>query len=183
MAKVEIDPEYQKQIAEYERETREGLPRAVENDQEKLRSKRHRLERNESREQKESLEHLRGQLAPKEISKRDNDLRGSFSDAKLDSFGQIELESSEKKEVAKSVKKIKKQFKFSLPSLLRGAQTATEYDSRARNFSTRTTIINLEGDKKIFAVYNYPLSWIHRWLDGFSKRMAGDRMAKASSRN
>lgn len=106
---------------------------------------------------------------------------GDFQDTKLNEKGKIALSQADNEKVAEEAGRIKAKHRFSMPSLFTGSRTATEYDSRVGNFSTRTNIITLEDGKKVFAVYNYPTSWIHRALDGASKHLAGDRMAKANS--
>lgn len=91
------------------------------------------------------------------------------------------LSSEQGVELMAKVSQIKKKEKLALPAVARGNRTATEYDSKARNFSTITNIITLADGQKLFVVYNYSTSWIHRKLDGFMKRRTGCRMQKAKS--
>ncbi len=131
----------------------------------------------------DELEDIRKQLCQvkKTIEEPEKLLLGDFKDGELNINGKIGLSEGDEKRTVLEIKKIKLKHRFSLPSLFAGSKTATEYDSKADNFSTRTDIITLEDGRKIFAVYNYPMSWIHRSLDGISKYLAGDKMAKASS--
>ena len=108
---------------------------------------------------------------------------GDFLGSPLTEAGQIKLSQEQSEDAARQIENHKRKFSFSAPSLAKGYKTATEYDSKVSNFSTRTKILNLETGEKVFAVYNYPLSFVHRLLDGASKRLAGDRMSKASSKD
>jgi len=114
-------------------------------------------------------------------------LFGDFVGAEKDEGGRIlltekagEAEETVKK-LAEDIRKFKGEKRFSLPSVAKGAPTHTEYNSKVRNFSTRTRIIELDDGRKVFAVYNYPASRVHRFFDGLMKRFAGDKMSKASS--
>ena len=127
-------------------------------------------------------ERIRESLAPAEVAGPEAALSGDFADASRDSLGRIELGVEEERDVTGKVATHKRRSRFTPPSLVAGAKTATEYDSKAANFSTRTAIVELEDGRKAFAVYNYPTSWIHRGLDTVSKRLAGLKMRKAPSR-
>ncbi|MDO8617597.1 MAG: hypothetical protein Q7N87_01750 [Candidatus Uhrbacteria bacterium] len=130
------------------------------------------------------VQELRDRLQePQEHSPQDSSLSGDFADSPRDDKGRIILNAQAKAQLEKKMESHKKMFRFSAPSLFSGAKTATEYDSKVANFSTRTDIVELENGQKVFAVYNYSTSWVHRALDTFMKKMCGDRMAKASSRD
>lgn len=111
----------------------------------------------------------------------ENILMGDFKGAQLTDTGKIKFSPEEEKDAGRQIAAHKSKFLLSAPSVFQGSLTATEYGSKARNFSTRTKIIELEDGKKVFAVYNYPLSSVHRFLDGMFKHLAGDRMGKAAS--
>ncbi len=64
--------------------------------------------------------------------------------------------------------------------ILAGNETATEYDSQARNFSTETNIETLPSGKKLFIIHNFTTSWVHRTLDNLMKRMTGTKLHKAN---
>ncbi len=78
------------------------------------------------------------------------------------------------KEEIEEIEKIAKRFKrrnwFRLPALIRGNKVASRNpESKVRNFSTITGLFQLSSGKWIFLVYSYPLSIVHRLLDGLSK--------------
>lgn len=110
-------------------------------------------------------------------------LYGDFQGAApLDSSGKIVLPPEVQQEITEQATKHVKKRRFSLPSLMSGDKTATEYGNKAANFSTRTSIITLADGRRVFAIYDYPTSFVHRFLDGMMTRGAGDRMAKATKR-
>jgi tRNA A-37 threonylcarbamoyl transferase component Bud32 len=130
-------------------------------------------------EVKETIQQIGDENASQD-DKHDPALYGAFAGERTKS-GTIALAPDAQKEVQRAITQHKKANRFSLPSLLIGAKTATGYDSRARNFSTRNTIATLPDGRRVFVVYNYPSSWIHRTLDTFGKWTAGARMRKAES--
>lgn len=91
------------------------------------------------------------------------------------------LTDEDKKELEKEIKNFKKDTKFKSPAILTGNRTATEYDSRVTNFSTRTKIVTLASGRKLFLINNYNTSWIHRGLDKLMKHLTGFKMSKAKS--
>lgn len=109
-------------------------------------------------------------------------LWGDFTGTPLDDTGRIVLPKETMYEVTGKVAEHERKYSSSLPSILLGAPTATEYQGSAANFSTRTGIITLEDGRRVFVIYDYPLSSIHRFLDGLATHGAGDRMAKASKK-
>lgn len=111
---------------------------------------------------------------------RDPVLFGDFIDHEQNEDGRIMLSEEEMADVILKVDEHKLRTDRSLPSILTGSPTATEYDSKATTFSTRTTIIEVNG-KKIFVVRNYPLSFIHKGMDTAYKKLSGLHMAKARS--
>lgn len=90
-----------------------------------------------------------------------------------------ELLPAQKIELRNNIEIIKNSNRFALPAVAAGNATATEYDSKVRNFSTITNIVTLSGGEKLFVVYNYSASRVHRALDGFMKKATGCRMKKA----
>jgi tRNA A-37 threonylcarbamoyl transferase component Bud32 len=92
----------------------------------------------------------------------------------------IALSNAEQVKLQEKIEQIKK--RIVLPALAKGNKTATNYDSRVTNYSTLTNIVTLADGRKLFVVYNYPYSQVHRSLDGFMKRLTGCRMEKANSR-
>lgn len=133
------------------------------------------------REEVENAFEVKGKKTKPAGIKKEPDLLGDFRDSQITGDGKIQFTAEEQKDAHAQIREHKGKFAFSPPSLVLGAKTDTEYDSNARNFSTRTKILTLEDGNRVFAVYNYPTSIFHRALDGFSKHMAGDRMSKASS--
>ena len=81
----------------------------------------------------------------------------------------------------KEIKKLKHETKFQSPALLSGNKTATKYDSKVRNFSTQTKIVELPSGRKLFLINNYNTSWVHRGLDNTMKYFTGCKMSKAKS--
>ncbi|MDD5043808.1 MAG: hypothetical protein PHD51_04095 [Patescibacteria group bacterium] len=73
-------------------------------------------------------------------------------------------------EIEKSAIKFKKGNFFRLPCILRGNKVASRNpESQVENYSTITDCFPLSSGKWIFLVYAYPLSIIHRLLDGLAK--------------
>ncbi len=141
-------------------------------------------EKKDAEELKRTLELIHKEYKGQEDGpklKSAQELLGDFKDARFNEDGKIELSETDKEQAVLEIVKIKAKYCFSMPSLLAGQNTATEYDNRVGNFSTRTKIMTLEDGRRVFAVYNYPMSWIHRALDRAAKHLSGDRMAKASS--
>lgn len=112
----------------------------------------------------------------------DKELLGDFTDESVANFT-IQLTPEIAQEANTKAREHGKKNRFNAPSLRTGNRTAAEYDIRTDNFSTRTAILKLADDRRVFAVYNYPSSNIHRGLDALSKRLSGEKMTKASSRN
>ncbi len=136
----------------------------------------------EEREKKiaEALGRIKQTKSSETQQEIDHQLLGDFSDAEIEN-GRIIISSEEQEGVKEQLKRIKARDNFRLPSLIKGIRTATEYDSRVTNFSTKTSIIETKDGRKIFAVDCYPSSQIHRWLDGLAKRLVGHRFVKAPS--
>jgi tRNA A-37 threonylcarbamoyl transferase component Bud32 len=109
------------------------------------------------------------------------DYLGDFMESKVEK-NTIILPEEQNSELQKKGQEHARKKKGSTPSLLKGDKTAAEYDIQVGNFSTRTGILHMDDGKRVFAVYNYDSSWIHRKLDGLSKRLSGDKMTKASSK-
>ncbi len=105
---------------------------------------------------------------------------GDFAEQR-DENGKIILTEEQNAVIEEAIVKAKADDYWSPPSLLAGGKTATEYASRARNFSTRTRIVELPDKRRVFLINNYRLSWIHRELDAFGKWTAGAPMRKAKS--
>jgi len=97
--------------------------------------------------------------------------------------GKIILQPEQKQELLQHVVDFKSEVGFVAPALIKGNKTATEYDSKVANFSTRTKIVELADGSKFFVINNYSTSFIHRGLDSFMKKMTGTRMAKCKSRD
>lgn len=66
-------------------------------------------------------------------------------------------------------------------AVLVGNKTATEYDSQVVNYSTNTRIIELADGRKVFAVYAYKGSGVHRFLASLFMKKTGAHTAKAST--
>lgn len=111
----------------------------------------------------------------------DDELRGDFIQEEM-VHGQIMLDPDDEHDLQTQSSFIKTKDNFLLPSLAFGKKTATTYDSRVANFSTKTSIMETASGKRVFAVDCYPLSQIHRWLDTFAKKiLVGHRFSKAST--
>lgn len=108
-------------------------------------------------------------------------LVGDFAGAARTPEGLLILPSDLVAEVEAGIDQQIKAKRFSLPSLGSGSPTATAYDSKVTNFSTRTSILELASGQKVFSVYNYPLSQGHRWFDQIVKTIAGRQRHKVSS--
>jgi tRNA A-37 threonylcarbamoyl transferase component Bud32 len=93
---------------------------------------------------------------------------------------QIILPEEEQAALNTAVEGIKKADRFAAPALFKGNKTATEYDSKACNFSTQTNIVELPDGRKIFVVHNYKSTGLHRWMDGAMKHLTGYPMRKAT---
>lgn len=91
------------------------------------------------------------------------------------------LSVQEQTAISEEISSLKKDVPLTKTPIFHGNKTATEYDSTAENFSTITRIITLPDGRKLFAIYNYPNSWIHRAMDTFMKKMTNCPMHKASS--
>jgi len=91
-----------------------------------------------------------------------------------------ELDQFEMDELVLKTEKIKRDCRFALPALFKGNRTATNYDSKAVNYSTVTNNIVLSSGKELFAIYNYKSSGVHRFLDTLSKKVVGLPMMKAN---
>jgi tRNA A-37 threonylcarbamoyl transferase component Bud32 len=73
-------------------------------------------------------------------------------------------------EIRKRAKWFKIKNFWRMPGLIRGNKVANRNpDSKIRNFSTITTCFQLKTGKWIYLVYAYPLSIVHRALDGLMK--------------
>jgi tRNA A-37 threonylcarbamoyl transferase component Bud32 len=134
-----------------------------------------------------AIEKTRERIGTHRKQKRKNAVRdeyvyGDFTD-QADEKGKISLTAEQNAALEPFIEKIKTEDSFSPPSLLIGGKTATEYKSRARNFSTRTRILTLPDGRRVFVVHNYPMSGIHRELDALGKWTAGAPMRKAKSKD
>lgn len=108
-------------------------------------------------------------------------LLGDFAGVARTAEGLLILPHEIKTEVQAPVDNQIRSKRFSLPSLGSGAPTATNYDSKVTNFSTRTSIIKFASGQQVFSIYNYPMSQAHRWFDQIIKAVAGRKRHKVSS--
>ena len=86
---------------------------------------------------------------------------GDFSEQIGETRG-IVLTKDQREATTAAVNEFSNETRFSPPSLLIGQKVATEYESRTRNFATRSKIQTLPDGKKVFLVKNYPLAIGHR---------------------
>lgn len=94
------------------------------------------------------------------------------------------LSPEEKKDFYAQLEVIKNgEFKNKRPALATGGRIDAEYDCQVNNFSTQTKVVTLASGRKLFAVFNYPTSWVHRKLDTLMKTMTGAKMGKAKSQD
>lgn len=76
----------------------------------------------------------------------------------------------ELKEIRKRAETFKRRNLLRLPCIIRGNKVASRNpDSKIRNYSTITECFPLSTGKWVYLVYAYPLSIIHRLLDGLAK--------------
>lgn len=114
-----------------------------------------------------------------------NKERKKFKDYSFSDFGdskfkdnKIILSEEENKEIKEKITGIKQSDRFRSPSIANGIPIAADYETQVGNFSTHTYLVELENGKKVFAVNSYPLSIIHRALDGFRNWVMGQKMYK-----
>ena len=91
------------------------------------------------------------------------------------------LEDDDRVFLVEEIRQLKKKTRFKAPAILKGNETATEYDSKVANFSTQTKIVELPSGRKLFLIENYNGSAVHRGLDSLMKRLTGCKMRKAKS--
>jgi len=103
-------------------------------------------------------------------------LFGDFPNSEFKN-NKIILSEKEERDLEGKMKKIKKDDRFKLPAILRGTKIAAEYNTHLGNFSTHTRIAEVDG-KKVFVVNSYPLSLIHRALDGLRNLVMGNKVYK-----
>lgn len=96
--------------------------------------------------------------------------------------GRIVLAQEDAHTLEQASKRLRRQSPI-LPSLVRGIPIDVEYEGKTNNYSTQTKIISLPDGRKVFAVYSYAASSIHRLLDGVMKHLVGLRMGKVSRAN
>jgi hypothetical protein len=94
--------------------------------------------------------------------------------------GKLILDEADNARLRLALNETRRADRLALPALLRGNSTATEYDSKAANFSTQTRIAELPDGKKVFIVHNYKSTGIHRWMDSAMKHLTGYPMRKAT---
>jgi tRNA A-37 threonylcarbamoyl transferase component Bud32 len=83
---------------------------------------------------------------------------------------EVKYTREELEEIRRKAKWFKIKNFWRLPSLIRGHKVASrDPESQIRNFSTITTCFSLSTGRWIYLVYSYPLSIIHRILDGLMK--------------
>lgn len=112
------------------------------------------------------------------------EIRGNFQEFNQYFIGpnKIELPPNEKRTTHKMVSDFQKENLFILPKIFKGNKTATKYDSKVTNFSTKTAIKELPGGQKVFVVDSYPLSFIHRAGDAVLRRIIGIKDYKVPNR-
>ncbi len=91
------------------------------------------------------------------------------------------LTTKEQGELEGKIKDLKKEVGFRAPAIIKGNNTAAEYDCHVHSYSTQTKIVTLESGRKLFVVFNYPTSWIHRKFDNIFKTLSGRKIKKADS--
>ncbi len=95
------------------------------------------------------------------------------------SHNRIELPEEKEKELEQEIQNLQTKDTFKGPRIFSGNKTATEYDSRAANFSTQTAIVELSSGEKVFVVDSYPASLLHRLGDSVCRRLSGHKAFKA----
>lgn len=112
-----------------------------------------------------------------------NPLFGDFQNSQLTPDGKVALPVEIMGPLMEKVAIHKQKHRFDFPSYMKGHKTATEYDSKAVNFSTRTAILTTDDGRRVFAVYDYRTSFIHRAIDRFSRRLEGAKMGKVKMKD
>lgn len=81
-----------------------------------------------------------------------------------------EYTAEELREITERAKSFKRKNLFRLPCILRGNKVASRNpESQIRNFSTITECFSLSTGRWVYLIYAYPLSIVHRLLDGLAK--------------
>lgn len=81
------------------------------------------------------------------------------------------------------VANLKSEIGNKILSISKGNDTAADYDCHVLNYSTKTSLVKLDSGRRIFVVFNFPASWIHRKLDGLMKFFTGKKIKKADSKD
>jgi hypothetical protein len=105
------------------------------------------------------------------------DLYGAFA-VERRADGKIALSGEAASAAEKAADEFRRGAK-SLNNLVAGEKIAAEYDTRTGNFRAQTRLDTLPDGRKIFMIYDYRGSWVHRTLDGAMKRLNGLPMRKA----
>lgn len=105
------------------------------------------------------------------------DLYGSFADEQRFN-GRIVLRGEAAAAVEQAAADFRREAK-NLNNIVFGEKIAAGYHTRARNFRAQTRLDTLPGGRRIFMIYDYEGSWIHRTLDGLMKYLNGLPMRKA----
>ena len=156
-------------------ETEENISEEVPYKEEKEVQLEDKVERPIEEDKKEKLEKARERIA--EIGESDQEKSPQSDYVKEEVF----LSKEDRKEVDKRIAETSQGLKLGpLARVLIGNKTATEYDSKIRNFSTETSIETLPSGKKVFMVHNFSTSWAHRTIDNAMKRLTGTKIHKAN---
>lgn len=178
--KKEAKPEIEEKIGE-EFESLEVKSEKFETEKSKKFEKKPETEKKESPQEK--LEKLREQFREwrEKIETEKEAERAPFKDFEkyFVSHNRIELPTEKQEELEKQVANFQTKNKFAGPRLATGNKTATEYESRAENWSTKTTIRQLSSGEKIFIVDSYPASLLHRLFESGLRRLTGLKNFKA----
>lgn len=140
-----------------------------------------KVENVEKMPEKESVVESKEVSESEKIQSEKQTLLGDFEGVKITADNRLELSDEERAEIVKLATQDVKKFKGTIPII--GNKTATTYDSKAMNFSTQTDIITTESGKRVFVVYDYPSSWVHRATANLMEWFSGNRMAKPSRKD
>lgn len=119
---------------------------------------------------------LNTSLAPVSTGHFREDLYGAFA-ADHGQDGRIALRG----EAAESAERLVADFHRdakAFSNLAAGERIAAEYETRTNNFRAQTRLDTLSDGRKVFMIYDYKGSFVHRFLDGMMKRLNGLPMAK-----
>lgn len=161
-------------------EKTEREPELKQSRQETLEPERKSIERKFSEEaEKELAQKLSEKLKEAEPvvkAKVDERLLGDFGPDYIEA-DRIKLSKGELEDLNLEAEKFFEEIKTSPVATSKGYKVAGSYDTKIQGWTTRSKIFFI-GDKRVFALCNYPASWLRRRFDRFMEWISGDPMRK-----